>query len=68
MGNLVTKKKPVAEPPPTPDEITRKQKSQEFYKELDSYRGRGGCLPVLALLIVTAGLIALVAWYLQHFH
>lgn len=63
MGNLIKEKKEAIQP--SPDEITRKEKSQEFYKELDTYRSRGGWLPVLTLLIITAALISFVAWYLQ---
>lgn len=65
MGSLIKEKKVIVDTLPNPDEVVRKEKSQEFYKELDTYRNRGGWLPVILLLIVTAGLIAFVAWYLQ---
>ena len=65
MGSLIKEKKEVVETVPNPDEITRKEKSQEFYKELDTYRNRGGWLPVFLLIIVTAVLIAFVSWYLK---
>ncbi len=62
MGDLI---KPKTTPSLTVEDVEKKQKSTEFYQELDTYRKKGAWWPVLLLVIVTVALFVFVGWYLR---